>query len=151
MADETLADLIEVLLRQRDPERTFIGERDLEAAYDAGGRATCRPAGAKRAYSLLGKAARESGGIASYRVLGKYTAFLLVVAATKADIALTLMNADSGVTLCHCMLQKGRSPSGKPEYLLVLGAAETTTPFGVDLMDALLQASLRKEGLATLG
>ena len=150
MTDEMVMDLVEVLLRRRSEEQALLKEGDLETAYDAGGQASLTAPGLKRAYSVLGGLARESGGLVTYRVLGKYTAFLLAVAATKADVSLTLVNADNGISICHCRITRGRDQQSRVAYVLVLDAAAGTTPFGVRLTDALIQAALSPGGLATL-
>lgn len=149
--EETMADLVEVLLAQRDESRAILREEDLGIASEAGGNASFFPATAKKAYSSLSRMASDAGGIATFRVIGRHTAFLFVVGLVRDEVSGTLMNAGSGTPLCHFTIRRYRDAGGKIAYALSLDAGHTSTPFGVRLADAIVQAILRPGGPATLG
>lgn len=146
--DGTVMDLVESLLQRSDPERRFLAASDLETAYDAGGTAELSPDGSKRAFSVLTAMAGTSGR-ASYRIIGKYAAFLLSVEASKGTVFLTAVGAGDGGSICRCSIVRGRDSQGKVAYHLVLESSGTT-PFGLVLMDAVLQAAIATGGLAVM-
>lgn len=148
MEESTLPDLVESLLARTAGHERLLTEEALDAAAEAGGEILLRDRRFRTLHSKLFRLAEDGGGVATYRVIGKYTAFLLVLAVRVGGVTATLLNARSGAGLAHAELLRGRK-DGKVDYALALSGTADTTPFGVRLLDALFLLAIH-EGITTL-